>query len=93
MNRKLDRIAQRLERLEPRTSHHKTTLERCKRVLGCLTEEDEQIAVARIIMAAENDGVRPDTEDAWLARRPQEEQALVAKAAARFNELESERLP
>jgi hypothetical protein len=44
-------------------------------------------------MAAENDGVRPDTEDAWLARRPQEEQALVAKAAARFNELESERLP
>lgn len=84
---KIERLTERVEALQPTPKSDEATMDQCKRILAYLTE-DEQIALAKIIYAADMAEVRPIDEAAWLAARPQEEQALVAKVTGLFREQE-----
>lgn len=58
------------------------------KIVGELSDE-EKTALARAIRGAEEAGTDPDMET-WLATRPEDQQAVVRKVAARFKELEEE---
>jgi hypothetical protein len=52
-----------------------------KRLIAGLTY-DEQIVLARLIRTAENESAKVD--EAWLSRRPQDQQQVAKKVMAEF---------
>lgn len=75
---KIERLTERVERLKPTNLGNEDTVRKMKRFLGALGE-DEQIRLARIIYNLEKDEVKQSDVEAWLLKRPKEDQALVRK--------------
>lgn len=89
---KLERLAERVEHLEAtKKPDNAAKIEEIHRFTMGLAE-DERSALAYAIVDAEKDGTSPG-DQAWLSKRPQDQQAVVRKVMAldsKLRELEQE---
>ena len=79
----LKRLSDRIKALEPKPPTNNSR-DRYMALIGGLTEEEEE-ALVTVMVASEEDHTTPEDE-AWLSKRPEQEQAIVRKVLARFKE-------
>lgn len=90
MSRKLRDLDERMQRVTE-SEHRRDDRAIYSRAIKCLTESEKD-SLANAILATEKEELATDTKptEAWLATRPQDQQAAVRKVLARIQELEQE---
>jgi len=79
---KLEGLEKRVDSLEPRPANTRSALLR-----GLVTlSEDDQVCLAYLIRDLEKENVNPDDFEAWLSKRPENQQALARKVLAPLKE-------
>ena len=75
---KVEGLEKRLDSLEPKPVNTANT--RSALLHGILNlSEDDQICLAYLIRDLEKENINPENFEAWLSKRPQDQQALARK--------------